>query len=123
MVGVGSVGQGIFSIYLVVINYLTDLYEKYAASGLSAASLGWNTFGAFLPLGSTSLYTNLGFPWASSLLGFIGLALTLAPVISILKGETIRARSPFINEARLGSNKKDDGRDREERKQADITHG
>jgi len=123
MVGVGLVGQEIFSMYLAVVNYLTNSYEKCAAAGLSAASLGWNTFGAFLPLGSTSLYTNLGFPWASSLLGFIGLALTLAPVISILKGETIRARSPFINEARLDSDKKDDGRDGEERKRADIANG
>lgn len=99
MFGVGFVGLGIYSIYLAVVNYLTDSYEKYAASALSAASLGRNTFGAFLPLASPALYTNLGFQWASSLLGFVALVLTLAPVVLIVKGETIRKRSPFMRES------------------------
>ncbi|KUJ21968.1 MFS general substrate transporter [Mollisia scopiformis] len=99
MFGIGFVGFGIYSIYLAVVTYLTDSYEKYAASALSAASLGRNTFGAFLPLASPALYTNLGFQWASSLLGFIALVLTLAPVILIVKGEEIRKRSPFMKDA------------------------
>lgn len=97
--GIACVGLGIYEIYMAVVNYLADAYEKYAASALSAASLGRNTFGAFLPLASQSLYTNLGFQWASSLLGFIGLALSLVPVILLLKGPDIRARSPFMSES------------------------
>ncbi|KAF2144144.1 uncharacterized protein K452DRAFT_246347 [Aplosporella prunicola CBS 121167] len=97
--GVGCVGLGIYSIYLAVVNYLADAYEKYAASALSAASLGRNAFGAFLPLASQSLYTNLGFHWASSLLGFIGLVLSLAPVLLLFRGEEIRKRSPFMRES------------------------
>lgn len=101
-IGVALVGIGIYSIYLGVVNYLTDSYEKYAASALSAASLGRNTFGAFLPLASPSLYSNLGFQWASSLLGFIGLALTFAPIILVWKGDEIRRRSPFMKESHFG---------------------
>lgn len=97
--GIGCVGLGIYEIYMAVVNYLADAYEKYAASALSAASLGRNTFGAFLPLASQALYTNLGFQWASSLLGFIGLALSVVPVILLLKGPDIRARSPFMSES------------------------
>lgn len=97
--GIGCVGLGIYEIYMAVVNYLADAYEKYAASALSAASLGRNTFGAFLPLASQSLYNNLGFQWASSLLGFIGLALSVVPVILLLKGPDIRARSPFMSES------------------------
>ncbi|KAB8298341.1 hypothetical protein EYC80_002067 [Monilinia laxa] len=97
--GIGCVGFGIYSIYLAVVNYLTDSYEKYNASALSAASLGRNTFGAFLPLGSPALFTNLGFHWASSLLGFVALVLSLAPVLLLVKGEEIRKRSPFMKEA------------------------
>ena len=41
----------------------------------------------------------LGFQWASSLLGFIGLALSVVPVILLLKGPDIRARSPFMSES------------------------
>lgn len=82
---------------MAVINYFADAYQKYAASALAAASLGRNMFGAFLPLASQSMYTNLGFQWASSLLGFIGLVLTLAPVIILGKGKTLREKSPFMS--------------------------
>lgn len=115
--GIACVGLGIYSIYMGVVNYLTDAYEKYAASALSAASLGRNAFGAFLPLASYQLFQKLGFGWAGSLLGFVGLALSCVPVILVIKGKVcfwqcfyaashayngvkeIRKRSPFMLEA------------------------
>lgn len=87
--GIAAVGIGIYSIYMGVVNYLTDSYEKYVASALSAASLGRNSFGAFLPLASYQLFQALAYGWAGTLLGFIGLALTLVPVVLILKGPGI----------------------------------
>lgn len=98
--GIACTGVGIYSIYMAVVNYLTDSYEKYAASALSAASLGRNSFGAFLPLASYSLFKNLGFGWAGSLLGFIGVALSVVPCVLVLKGPEIRRRSPFMRESR-----------------------
>lgn len=98
-IGIVVVGLGIYSIYLAVVNYLADAYEKYAASALSAASLGRNAFGAFMPLASQPMYKHLGFQWASSLLGFVGLVLSLAPVLILWRGEEIRKRSPFMREA------------------------
>lgn len=97
--GIACVGIGIYSIYLGVVNYLTDAYEKYAASALSAASMGRNLFGAFLPLASKPLFSHLGFGWAGSLLGFIGLAMVPIPIVLLLKGEKIRASSPLMSEA------------------------
>lgn len=97
--GIGCVGYGIYGIYLAVVNYLADAYEKYAASALSAASMGRNLFGAFLPLATPALYKTLPYPWASSLLGFIGLLLSGVPILLLLKGEAIRARSPFMLDA------------------------
>jgi hypothetical protein len=123
MVGIGFADFGIFSIYLAVVNYLTDSYGKYAGSALSAAFLGQNIFGAFLPLGSPSLYSSLGFHWASSLLGFVALVLTLAPVILTLKGETIRAKSPFMKEARFDSEEKDGGSGAAEKDHTNIEDG
>jgi hypothetical protein len=73
--------------------------EERSSSALSAASLGRNGFGAFLPLASYQLSANLGYEWAGSLLGFIGLTLTLVPVVLLIKGSAIRARSPFMREA------------------------
>ncbi|KAF9889531.1 hypothetical protein FE257_007241 [Aspergillus nanangensis] len=102
-IGIGVTGLGIYSIYMAVVNYLTDSYEKYAASALSAASLGRNTFGAFLPLASYQLFANLGYGWAGSLLGFIGLALSVVPVVLVIKGPAIRRRSPFMRESTFGN--------------------
>lgn len=97
--GIGCTGVGIYSIYMGVVNYLTDSYSKFAASALSAASLGRNTFGAFLPLASYELFETLGYGWAGSLLGFVGLALSIVPVVLVLKGPDIRRRSPFMRES------------------------
>lgn len=97
--GITATGLGIYSIYMAVVNYLTDAYERYAASALSAASLGRNSFGAFLPLASPQLFGNLGFGWAGTLLGFVGVALSAVPVVLVLKGPAIRRRSPFMRES------------------------
>lgn len=35
-------------------------------------------------------------------MGFIGLVLTVAPVILVWRGEEIRRRSPFMRESRFG---------------------
>jgi MFS family permease len=123
-IGICIVGVGIYSIYMGVVNYLTDAYEKYAASALSAASLGRNLFGAFLPLASYELFQNLGFGWAGSLLGFVGLALSLVPIVLLIKGREIRAKSPFMSEATFGGDDDDDDDDDEdEDKEADDTRG
>ncbi|TID15304.1 MFS general substrate transporter [Venturia nashicola] len=100
--GIGAVGLGIYEIYMAVINYLSDSYVEYAASALSAASLGRNLFGAFLPLASQSLFGQLGYQWAGSLLGFIGLVLSLAPVVLVGWGRRARKRSSFVGEAGEG---------------------
>ncbi|KAL4954513.1 major facilitator superfamily domain-containing protein [Aspergillus filifer] len=97
--GITAAGIGIYSIYMAVVNYLTDAYERYAASALSAASLGRNSFGAFLPLASPQLFSNLGFGWAGTLLGFVGLALSVVPVVLVLKGPAIRRSSRFMSES------------------------
>ncbi|KAH7342687.1 hypothetical protein BKA65DRAFT_552304 [Rhexocercosporidium sp. MPI-PUGE-AT-0058] len=99
MFGVGFFSLGIYNIYLAVVNYLTDPCEKYAASALSATSVGRNIFGAFQPLPSPALYTNFGFQLGSSFLAFVALVLALAPVILIVKGEKIRRKSPFMSES------------------------
>ena len=98
-IGVCIVGVGIYSIYIGVVNYLTDAYEKFAASALSAASLGRNAFGAFLRLASYSLFETIGYGWAGSLLEFLAAALTLVPIILLFKGPEIRASSPFMLES------------------------
>ncbi|PGH23494.1 hypothetical protein AJ80_02448 [Polytolypa hystricis UAMH7299] len=112
--GITAAGVGIYSIYMAVVNYLTDAYEKYAASALSAASLGRNTFASFLPLASFAMFQNLGFGWAGSLLGFIALALSVVPCVLVLKGPEIRRRSPFMKESTFTKEEEGDEGNNEE---------
>ncbi len=84
---------------MVIINcasiYITDSYSTFAASAIAAVAFGENVFAAFLPLAAKPMYERMGYDWASSLLGFIALALTLAPLLLLCKGKKIRSKSTF----------------------------
>jgi MFS family permease len=98
-IGLGIIGFGTMVVMQAIMMYITDAYAKYAGSASAAVCFGENVFAAFLPLAAMSMYTNLGFQWASSLLGFLALALSFAPVVIVLKGLEIRRSSPFMSEA------------------------
>ncbi|KAL8735512.1 MAG: hypothetical protein Q9181_002755 [Wetmoreana brouardii] len=99
IVGLALIGFGIMVIVNTVDLYITDAYAKYAGSAIAAVAFGENIFAAWLPLAANSMYTVLGFQWASSLLGFVGLCLTFAPIGLLFKGESVRRRSKFITKA------------------------
>lgn len=101
-VGLCFVGFSVMVIVTSVGMYITDAYKKYAGSAIAAVAFGENIVAAWLPLAAKRMYTVLGFQWASSLLGFAGLALTLAPIVLLLKGESIRKKSKFIARAEQG---------------------
>lgn len=98
-IGLGLVGFGSVTVMQAIMIYITDSYDQYAGSASAAVCFGENMFAAFLPLSASSMYTNLGFHWASSLLAFVALALSFAPVALLLKGRQIRKRSPFMCKA------------------------
>ena len=93
-------GIGFMLIFIALLNYLTDAYEIYAASAMAAASLSRSIFGALLPLAARPMYERLGISWASSLLGFLSLAMSVIPFAFIRYGDRIRANSRFCNELR-----------------------
>ena len=98
-IGLVMVGSGIEVVILAIADYVVDAYAKYAGSALAAVVMGENLFAAFLPLAAQPMYRNLGFPWASSLLGFLALVLSFAPVMILFYGRRLRERSPFMKEA------------------------
>lgn len=100
-IGLGLVGCGVTVVMQAIMMYVTDAYAKYAASASAAVCFGENMFAAFLPLAAQSMYTRLGFQWASSVLAFIALLLSFAPIVLVLKGRWIRERSPFMRKARF----------------------
>lgn len=98
-IGLALVGLGMFTVVSAVTGYILDSYTQYAASAVAGVAFLENSFAAFLPLATQSMYTRLGFHWASSVLGFLALALSFIPVALQAYGRTIRGRSTFMAKA------------------------
>lgn len=98
-ISLAFVGFGMFCSTAGVTTYVVDAYAKYAASAIAGIAFLENTLAAFLPLATQDMYRALGFQWASSLLGFVALALSCIPLVLLRYGTRIRARSPFMSEA------------------------
>ncbi|KAK1727118.1 major facilitator superfamily domain-containing protein [Colletotrichum acutatum] len=97
-----SVTVGIFTIYLAVFNYLADTYHRYASSALAAQSMCRNLLAGVFPLFTNIMFQRLGYGVAGSLLGGIGLLLSLVPWLLCIYGEKIRGRSPFAGQLKAG---------------------
>ncbi|KAF2800568.1 MFS general substrate transporter [Melanomma pulvis-pyrius CBS 109.77] len=89
------VGFGFIFLYNSANNYLVDSYQHQAASALAAKTFLRSFWGAAVVLFTNQMYDRLGFQWASSLLGFLGLACCAIPFIFYYKGASIRAHSHF----------------------------
>lgn len=94
--GLGIVGIGIMIVVQAAAIYIMDAYQIWSGSAVAALASFENLCSAFLPLSAQSMYTNLGFRWASSLLAFVALALSFAPLVLYMKGEKIRKRSKWM---------------------------
>ncbi|KAH6894657.1 major facilitator superfamily domain-containing protein [Thelonectria olida] len=87
---IGIATAGIFSVYLA------------ASSALAAQSFCRNAIGGVLPLVTNQMYSSLGHGPGSSMLGGIGLLLSVGPWVLVFYGPQIRSRSRI---ARLLDNK------------------
>ncbi|KAJ5963087.1 hypothetical protein N7481_013392 [Penicillium waksmanii] len=89
------IGLGILVIFMQGLNYLIDVYMIFANSAIAANTLVRSTLGGAFPLFATQMYRNLGVPWASSILGFITVAMIPIPIFFFIYGSRIRAMSKF----------------------------
>lgn len=94
IVGIVVLMTAVHIVYLAAFNYLADNYLLFASSALAAQSFARNMFCFAVPLFATNIYENLGYQWASSLAGFLGLVLGVVPYILFFYGKEIRRRSP-----------------------------
>lgn len=94
-IGGFPVGFGFIFLYNSANNYLVDSYQHQAASALAAKTFMRSFWGAAVVLFTNQMYDRLGYQWASSLLGFIGLACCAIPFVFYYKGAAIRARSHY----------------------------
>lgn len=88
-------GIGFVTLFLGITSYLIDCYGKYAASALAANAILRSLFGAGFPLFSREMYDELGAAWATSVLGFVALAMAPLPYFFYHFGPRIRAASTF----------------------------
>ncbi|KAI9375631.1 major facilitator superfamily domain-containing protein [Aspergillus egyptiacus] len=89
------IGMGILVIFMQGLNYIIDVYLMFANSAIAANTLIRSSMGGAFPLFSVQMYHKLGVAWASSLLGFITVAMIPIPIVFFFYGKKIRAMSRF----------------------------
>ncbi|CAK7198398.1 hypothetical protein SEUCBS139899_001059 [Sporothrix eucalyptigena] len=87
---------GNICIFISLMQYMGDTYTgSIVASGASANSLARYSLASVFPLFTIQMYEKLGINWASSLLGFISVALLPLPWLFFKFGPRIRAHSRY----------------------------
>ncbi|KAL7419186.1 hypothetical protein Q5752_006023 [Cryptotrichosporon argae] len=85
--------MGVYCMYSSVFTYLADAYETYSSSAQASHSFVRNVFSGLFPLFARQMYINLTYPVASTVVAAIAAVLSAAPVLLILYGARLRARS------------------------------
>ena len=93
-------GCGIELTFIALLNYIADAYEKWTASAMACSAMSRSFLAVLLPLATDPLYGSLGVAWASSLLGFVSLFMSLAPFVFLRYGKWLRARSTLAETPR-----------------------
>ncbi|KAJ2921551.1 hypothetical protein H1R20_g15536, partial [Candolleomyces eurysporus] len=88
-------GFSIQIIFLGLFNYLVDAYIKVAASALASTTIVRSLFGAGFPLFGGDMYKALDPRWASTVIGFIAIALVPIPIVLKRYGPLLRRRSKY----------------------------
>ncbi|KAF2964422.1 hypothetical protein GQX73_g9143 [Xylaria multiplex] len=89
-------GAGNINLFVSALQYTGDVYHRTnVASATSANSLARYCLAAVFPLFSLQLYRNLGVAWASSLLGFVSIALLPLPWLLFKFGKAVRKKSRY----------------------------
>lgn len=89
------IGMGILVIFMQGLNYIIDVYMMFANSAIAANTLIRSSLGGAFPLIAVQMYHKLGVNWASSLLGFIAVAMIPIPIVFYIYGKKIRAMSKY----------------------------
>ena len=94
-VGASCMGFGFFTIFQAGLNYLIDTFPTTSASAIGANTFLRSVFAGAFPLFARAMYGGLGTPWASSLLGFVALAMIPIPYLFYVFGRRIRAKGKW----------------------------
>ncbi|EED18004.1 conserved hypothetical protein [Talaromyces stipitatus ATCC 10500] len=95
IIGAVLQGLGFFTIFQAALNYLVDTFTRFSASAIAVNTFMRSVLAGTFPLFAAIMYRKLGVPWASSLLGFIAIALIPIPFVLYAYGARIRARGKW----------------------------
>ncbi|OAX82965.1 hypothetical protein ACJ72_02683 [Emergomyces africanus] len=95
VIGTACMGFGFFTVFQAALNYLIDTFPTVSASAVGANTFLRSCSAGVFPLFARAMYTKLGVPWASSLLGFVSLLLIPIPYLFYTYGKRIRARGKW----------------------------
>jgi MFS family permease len=91
----GGLGFATIWIFLALFNYIIDAYLFVAASALAANTVVRSLFGAGFPLFATQMFEVMNPRWASTLLGFVAIALGPIPFVLRQYGPILRRKSKY----------------------------
>lgn len=95
IIGIGVLSAGFSVIFQGCLVYLINSYPHYAASTLASNTLLRSIFAGVFPLFAHQMYSGLNPHWASSVLGFVSLALFPIPWLFYKYGPQLRKLQPF----------------------------
>ncbi|KFG84071.1 putative MFS transporter [Metarhizium anisopliae] len=97
IIGTAFFAPGFYLTFQSVLNYLGESYPRYLASVFAGNTFFRSSFGGALPLAAPRMLNSLGIGWASSILGFISVAMVPLPFILQRYGKRLRSWSRFAN--------------------------
>ncbi|KAI3480670.1 hypothetical protein L1887_57147 [Cichorium endivia] len=110
------------SLFLIVSDYTVSSYSIYAASAIAAQSFLREFLSGAFTLITEPMYHNVGYQWATSILAFIGVPLSVIPFLFYKFGPTIRRRSSFAKELQLVEEKERNRRAKLESRATTLTN-
>ncbi|KAJ5876042.1 MFS transporter [Penicillium soppii] len=97
VVGTAFFAPGFYLTFQSILNYLGESYPRYVASVFAGNTFFRSSFGGALPLAAPRMLNSLGIGWASSILGFISVAMVPLPFILQRYGRKLRSWSPYAD--------------------------
>ena len=85
-------------IYGSTIDYLVSAYGPYSSSATGGNAFMRNGLAGIATMYANPMYTNMGYQWASTLLAFLAILVTIPIFIFYWKGEYLRKRSKFASQ-------------------------
>jgi MFS family permease len=88
-------GFGYILVFLAMILYLSDTYQRYAASAQAAASTTRSLAAVGLPFAASALYHDLGVRWAGGVLAISSGVMACIPFMFLVLRRRLKAESAF----------------------------